>query len=663
VAIVRELVTVLGTEFDSSGLKQYEAGMGRVKEMALGLAGAMGIAFSAEKIFEFADGLIETGKEVNRLVAQLRVLARPFDDVDEAQQRVLDSAQTLGLRYKDVLETYREFFGVMRDSKVSQEELLTTTENIYKALRVGRASAEEMTNTMELLRRAFARGGFRAMTIGRLEQQAPVVLEGLMKHFGVTSMDQLRAIAKEGKITAEAFVATFGKANEELDAQFAKVPQKLGNVFNKIYNDLVNVTAQIYKLTAASEFMGTIVWAVWSRFTAIVKETVNYLGGLKQTVELISIAIGVVMTRAILTATAATIRFAIANAAALAPWLAIGAAVAAVAFGIQDLMYWIQNKHSNIGTWVGPFEKLAENFKKLDIFAGFRGIKDLFTGDFSGFVKEFHTVMESSQAEIALLVVAIGTIGTAFFLLYPAVRGLIALIRGITPAASEAAAGVEAAAGKTAAGKTLTGGAKSGPRVSGAKIADAAQVALTGITLAQDAGLINTGVDSSRLNDALLGSLLGTPFGPAGKVAGGIGGFLWKRPEALPDWLDLTPMELYRQFTDRPGQSKELYPQQPAFTPGGAWGTQQPGFTPGGAWAPTIPPGAMGPTPPPPGPVTNNVQPVFNQTNNVHVETILDADQIGRAVGDKIGQLTGDRFSAFSRDITVAAPRIEAATQ
>ena len=387
-AIVRELITVLGTEVDPAGFQQYETGLKRIKELALGLAGTLGLVFSVDKIIEFADGLIDAGKEVNRLVAQLKVMARPLDDVNQAQQQIFEGSQQLGLSYKDVLQTYRNLFVVMSDGKASQDEIVTSTENIYKALRVGRASAEQMTSAMEIMQRGFARGAFRSMTIGRLKDEAPIIVK-MMQDFYHTDETGLRAIAKAGKITAEEMVKIFGSANAELDKQFALVPQKLGNVFNRIYNDLVNVTAQIYKLTEASEFMGKIVWYVWSRLTFAIKTLTDAVGGLKNMVQLLGIVLAVVLgpylIRTLALATAWTIRWAVANAALLIQWLAIGAAIAAVAIGIQDIVFWMQGKQSLIGTWVGPFNKLEENFKQLDIFAPLRGVNDLFKGDFSGF--------------------------------------------------------------------------------------------------------------------------------------------------------------------------------------------------------------------------------------------------------------------------------------
>ena len=66
-AVVRELITVLGASVDQAGFKQYETGIERLKSLALSIGKAFGLAFSADKIIEFADGLVDAGKEVNKI--------------------------------------------------------------------------------------------------------------------------------------------------------------------------------------------------------------------------------------------------------------------------------------------------------------------------------------------------------------------------------------------------------------------------------------------------------------------------------------------------------------------------------------------------------------------------------------------------------------------
>jgi tape measure domain-containing protein len=698
-AIVRELITLLGTEVDTAGFQQYETGIARIKEITKNLAATLGIAFSIDKIIEFADGLVDAGKEVNRLVAQLKVIARPIDDMNMASEETYNIAQRVGVAYKDVLETYKEFQNEMTETNVPQEQILKTTENIYKALRIGRASAEDMHTTMELFNRSFRRGSFRSIGIGQLHDIAPRAFKALAD-FYKTDEAGLRAMAKAGKVTAEDIVKAFGSANAELDAEVAKVPQKLGFVFTNIYSDLVKVTAQIYKLTEASEFMGKIVWYVWTRFTYAVKTLTDFVGGLKNMVQLLGIALAVALgpylIRTLALATAWTIRWAIANAALLVQWLAIGAAVAAVAIGIQDLIFWMQGKESIIGTWVGPFNELSENFKKLDIFAGFRVFDDLLKGDWKAAFADVKTALTSTQA----IVLELTTVVSLVFVSWRVIKfaSLIASIFSV----KEAVESVGIAAKKTqeaidTAAKTkwtkpglgkdeIQMGPGYGPRVARGGLAYGLN-ALNLLSMMQQQA---DDAAAGRKPDKPLDTMMQTDLGKRIEA-----GYQYYR-QAAKDAILNGPAALYNRAKNGPAEivdasKKQLQAPTAAdippvpVTPVSPTGTIPPvpaaptpmtddkiptiivkplNFTDWDKQPPTsVAPGAMGPTVA--GPTTNNteVKPTFNQTNNIHVETTLDAAQIGQIVGDKVGQYANTQLESFARSLGVGSPRVEAATQ
>ncbi len=466
-AVVRELITLLGTEVDTSGFQQYETGIARLKSLAINAAKFIGIAFSVDKIIEFADGLVTAGKEINKLSAQLKVIARPFDDMAAAQEKVFETAQRLGLSYKDVLSTYKEFQNEMRETTIPANDIVAATENIYKTLQVSRLSAEGMSEALDLFNRSFQRGSFRSVGIGRLQDISPRTFDVLAQSFaksrkeGESLEDMMRRLAKEGKVTADAVVSAFAKSNAALDAEWAKVPQKLDKVFVRIYNDLTAVTAQIYKMTDASVFMGRVVWAVWVSLRTGVKWLVDSLGGLESAISLVGIALALVFGPKLIAmlgyATVAMGRFAIANALALAPWIAMGAAVLFVAGAIQDLVYWVQGKKNFIGTWVGPFEDLKKNFENLNIFAGFRIFSDLYKGDFEAFRKDFKILMDDASAQIALLVTAVGGIGLAFFAVIPFVNGVIKAIQALTAEAKVAETAIKATEAASSATPVGTG--------------------------------------------------------------------------------------------------------------------------------------------------------------------------------------------------------------
>ena len=81
---------------------------------------------------------------------------------------------------------------------------------------------------------------------------------------------------------------------------------------------------------------------------------VDFLGGAENAIEVVGYAFLV----ALIPVVPLLFEIAAATLVALAPWIAIGAAVLLVGVAIQDIVYWMQGKGSLIGSWVGPFEDL-----------------------------------------------------------------------------------------------------------------------------------------------------------------------------------------------------------------------------------------------------------------------------------------------------------------
>jgi len=444
-AIVRTLITTLGYKVDEAGLNQYEAGFQRIKSMTLGFASAMGLAFGAEKIYEFIDGLLDTGKEINKIRSQLNNLARPQDEVNAAMDRTLEIANALGVEYAKVADTFREFLQNSREGKLSQEDLLRATENVYKALRVDKASEEQSQRMFALIERIDVMGKASPRMIGMLQnasQSALVLLEEYFK----TDEDGLRALAKEGKITAEVFMQALARPSEALNERFSKAPYTIGRAFAYARNQITPLIAELLKTTRVSVILGTTIkWLVdiivngikwFNREVIQIKQLVEVLG------YALAVALGPWLIRQLTLATIWTGRWAAATLAANWPWILLAASIVAVGFAIQDLVYWIQGKGSFIGSWVGPFDQLTENFKKLDIFAGPRFIADLVKGDWSAALKDFNILLEDTSAKVLAIggaVIAVGFLfGTWLTILRPLGRALTAakdVVAGGKPAA------------------------------------------------------------------------------------------------------------------------------------------------------------------------------------------------------------------------------------
>jgi Tape measure protein len=676
-AIVRELITVLGTAVDQTGFKQYETGIARVKALALSVGAAFGIAFSMDKIVEFADGLVDAGKEINKITAQLKLIARPMDDVGETTKGVYELSQRLGVSYVHMLDTYKEFANEVRDTNIPTEKLLTAVETIQKGFEVARATPEQQSQVMDALQRGFRSGKMRPVSVGLMKDiLPPEAFNMLLREFNLGVGDEgeaaLREMAKAGEISAERVVEAFSKANAKLDKQFDEVPKKIGRTFTKIYNDLSLATAAVYKLADASTFFARIIWFVWVKFRDGVVSVVDALGGLKSVVELVGyallVAFGPWLLATLVSVVAATLTWAAANAVLIASFGAMGVAVTAIAFAIEDIVAWVGGTKKNwIGTHVGPFAELAENFKKLDIFSGFRMMDDLIKGDYADALKEFQTFTGDIKNEIALVIPVVATIGGAFALLSKPIEMIIGLvvrigtaaleatglIKGAAAATEAAAAAKVAGAGATGAGTIPPGNGLAGPRVPHMRIgAMMFNMATLGANFSNDVaspeGQANLNYFREHRNDPMFNPFV---YDLWDKFKGGYNTNVQPLP-ATPS-VPVTESDansgaygIAKAIAERMWYGPESIRKESASV------------------VPSVTPGAVAPSGTVnTGAVDNSINPVLHQSNNIHVETTLDAAQIGAVVQGQMNTFGEQLINGVSRQIRTSNPIADAAKQ
>lgn len=607
-AIVRELITTLGYKVDETGLNQYEAGFRRIRTLALGFASAMGLAFGASKISEFVDDLYESGKEVNKLRAQITNLVRPMDDINTIMERGFQIAENTRFAYTDVLETFKELLNVSRETGTSQEDLLSSTENIYKALRIDRASVDQIHSLWSTINRIFAVGQARPMTIGRIERLSPTFYRMLQEYFErTTGSSDLRELAKQHKITTTAILAAVKSISPEMEARFKNVPVNLAQGFTYARNQLVLLMSNFIRFSRLSILLGTAL----VRLVNLVKDFFQWLdhavGGLTRVFEVLGYALAVVLgpwlIRQLALATFWTLRWAAATLAANWPWLLLGAAIVGVGIAIQDLVYWIQGKGSALTSWLGPFEDFKKEFGNLDVFSPFRAISDLFQGDFRGALEE----LKISLTTISGLVVTI----FAGFTLWGGLRfaGLIASLLGISKAAKEAAAAT-AAAGAGGAGVGAAGGGAAAAAGGGFfarmfRLLPLAMLGFTGGAGGEDPAF------SKEKNDEYMRNF---PGGQSGAVG---------------DWFRRN----FGYLAPGMGTSGKIF---------------------------DIPPGAVDkPT------IDNRNQSVtvtHSPTNNITVTT-EDQSTLANTIRDKMADIGRATTDAIVKQILTASPRTEAATQ
>lgn len=442
-AIVRELTTLLDFQVDQSSINKYEAAVGKVKSLALAAAGAFGLVFGAEKIYQLVDGLVDAGKEINKLTYQLTRMARPGDDINAAMDTLFQTAQATGVEYTHVLETYKEMLNESKELNVNQDQLTTTVDNIYKGLRLGAASSEEMSATFSSIERSFRMGRFGRRQFGMLEQQAPAVIDALAESLGKTR-HELAEMAKEGKLTSEILIEGLGKPIASLTRDFANRPRKLAEGFMYAWNAASRLAATLWKMyNVNSRVANGIVW-----LTDVVSRSLERLakgfGGIDRLIKLIGVTLLVVFGPKLIAmldlVLARTIALIAANWVIVAQYAAWALAIAGIFLVLEDIMVWMRGGKSVMGDLLGPFsefmDKLSKSFENSPFFAFIRGLKDVFQGDFAGAFKELGIALGDVNGILGTITTALIGIAAAFLFWNTGVAfwGLISNLLGIIPA-------------------------------------------------------------------------------------------------------------------------------------------------------------------------------------------------------------------------------------
>lgn len=730
---IRELVTAFTFQTEMAGLKEYEgavakagkatekafdtakitAGFEKLQGVVFKLTNLMGLTFAigamsqlADKAMDYTKEIINGAKETNRLNAQIGMIVGNTTQAKEVQEKLYDLAQKTGTEYTDVVEMSKGILVAGKEQKISFEDSTNAVSNMVLALKTGKASAQDTAEAVGSLEMGLRMGKIGPRTIGRLIN-APGLGQFLADQMGI-SIDQARARLK--KMSVKDLIETLGKPSDTLNAKVAKLPFTISRAFAMIKNDLTEAAAAIMKLTVGFGGIGKMVWNAFSFAKSATLGFVNALGGLQSTVELVgyalAIALGPLLVRQIILATASLVEMAVASWAVWAPWLLIGVAIAAAALLLQDFMLWMQGGKNKtvLGDMLGPFDELKKTLEDMPIVKILTGIKDFFTGDFSKGFQEIKAGILSIHEPAQALWVTIGLIGGAFVLWqaleFTGIIGALGKLAGAfksTKAEADATTtAIQRTQNATNAPGAPAGTPGAGPVAPGGRtpikrsmlaIGVGLPLAVDATMLGQQAGVVPQGSPDFQKRLALagtggnLGAMIGAGIGAffagigavpgaaIGGAVGTVGGFvspelqkagsaIWNKPDWAPDWMNKGLLDTLAELAKKSGvQIQNTNPS-----------ADQPGVPSSGQQRPTLPWSSSSLTPQV-SPFATGPQTVANtvnaggiiQNNNITVTAQMDEAQVAAAVQKSVESKTPELLDSVSRRIKDALPLSERA--
>lgn len=179
--------------------------------------------------------LLQTADQANRLNNQLRTVADGEENLIGIRERLYAVSQLTRSDMTSTVTLYARLARAAQEFGTSQTDLIRVTETIQKAFAVGGASQAEAWGGAIQLSQGIASDRFSGEEYRSVSENAPVLLQQMAKHLGVT-IGKLREMAHAGELTGKVVTEAILGASEAIDDSFNKTIVTVGQGLTRVGN-------------------------------------------------------------------------------------------------------------------------------------------------------------------------------------------------------------------------------------------------------------------------------------------------------------------------------------------------------------------------------------------------------------------------------------------
>lgn len=250
--VIREIkreAEAMGTGVANAGQKA-SGGLTSVSTAAKGVAGAFG-AIGAAAIAQQFISLADTARN---LEGRLKLVTSSQQELTQTQTALFAVAQQTRVGYEGTVDLYTRLSRSTKQLNTDQSTLLQITQTINQTLAISGASAESANAALVQLGQGLASGALRGDEFNSVIEQTPRLAQAIADGMGVT-LGQLRALANDGKLTAETVVGALQKQRDAVEREFGQLPVTVGQAMTLVGNSILKAVGEFDKATGASEFL------------------------------------------------------------------------------------------------------------------------------------------------------------------------------------------------------------------------------------------------------------------------------------------------------------------------------------------------------------------------------------------------------------------------
>ena len=227
--------TTKGLRSAQNKLGKFERLVARVQTTLLGFVGInIGI--------NLARGILRASDSAIELDAKLRLMTDSTEEFNEAQAALVEISRESGSSLEANTILFTRMNRSIKASGATMQDTLAVTRAISQGLRISGASAQESASVVRQFSQAMASGVLRGEEFNAIMENGGRISQALGDALG-KSLGELRAMSKEGLLTADVVIPALTSQAKVLAEENAKLPLTIGRAFQNVKNEWISLLA------------------------------------------------------------------------------------------------------------------------------------------------------------------------------------------------------------------------------------------------------------------------------------------------------------------------------------------------------------------------------------------------------------------------------------
>lgn len=270
----------------------------------------MGMFYAIQKGAEFLQNITDAADQQSQLNARINQMNDGLQTSADLQKMIYDSAQRSRGSYTATANMVGKFGTLAPDAFGSSAEIVSFAEQINKHLTLSGTSQSGADATILQLTQAMGAGVLRGEELNTILEQTPTLAQSIAKYMGM-NVGEMRKLAAEGAVTADVVKNALFDTAKKTNEQFAKMPMTWAQLWQSGMNAIQRMAQPVLSRISQG--------ATWLRdnWTEFIPVLAGVAAGFT--------AMGIASVMANSASIASSM-------AALAPYLALGAAVATMIY-------------------------------------------------------------------------------------------------------------------------------------------------------------------------------------------------------------------------------------------------------------------------------------------------------------------------------------------